>query len=669
SKKIDLYQKTGIQDKQLDAYWEQFQCLAASDYPGDPHGFEIAIDRRAFNQCFIPNSTVRDPAPNLLYDRMFAFYDTNDDGLIGFEEFLAGIASINKRDSKQDEQVFRAKIFRAYDVDNDGFVDRKDFLRMFRGYQTLTMELTKQVVSGMEDEFFDEEDARELIAGSQPLSSIFAGPIPLGQPSQGRTGKSEDRHGDDTVSDGQGVLREEDEHPDPDREDVFPSTDPDIRFVDYAEQRAFGDCFWLIYERFRRQSMKERWDGAGPMANHTLKTHINASVLQGLEKPKDITESSERLLKSCADQEDIGRSWWERTIVRRRAVDKRRRARQFCLDDDLMAKRRIGRSGDEVYLAPQFLEAEDLDYMRITSLDRIAKLGASEDFRAKAISAIEEQWPKYSNVPEAVDRIEGWIRNRGRWYEMALNLAENQDEKILAAASIVGIYLCKLEFHEQSVDLHTSEVNSVCNGARSSSVPPADVVTDTAQNHRSPSPRPERTINVQYKGRQATPSNLESEANTVRGVIHQVTEDAMNELLNPMFKLRESMALQEESTRARRTRHHQEIEDYLRLRSDVKVSLKELLGMYQERWYRMSRASYCELDEKLWTQVMRFCLGALDSSERKCEQVDDNSAKTNQAASREADGYETDGCETEDYETEDHETDDDLPESLGTQYP
>ncbi|KAL8969239.1 MAG: hypothetical protein Q9183_002095 [Haloplaca sp. 2 TL-2023] len=650
--KFELYQKTGIQDKQLDAYWEQFQCLAASDYPADPHGFRIAIDRRAFNQCFIPNSTIRDPAPNLLYDRMFAFYDTNDDDLIGFEEFLTGIASINKRDSKQDEQAFRAKIFRAYDVDNDGFVDRKDFLRMFRGYQTLTMELTKQVVSSMEDEFFEEEDARELIAGSQPLSSIFAGPIPLGQPSLGRTGKSSDRHGDDVVSDGQGVLREEDSNPGPERDNDFPSSDRDTRLMDDAERQVFGDNWWIRFDQYRRKNITERWDHAESLADDLLTINQNVAALHRLKEPSDFINSDGRLLYSCASQELIGEHWWARTRIRRRVIDEWRRTQQFCLDNDSMTPRRTGRFGDGVYLAPEILEAEDLYSMRIAILDRMASLGTSKEFRAEAISAIEEQWPKYPNVPETVDRIERWIRNKCRWYEMALNLADYQDERIVAAASVVGMYLYKVEFHDQSANSHTHEANPVCNGSRSSSGTASDAITDTTKRHDSPSIIPEPSSNAQHEGPQASPLNLEFETNTVRGIIHQVTEDAMNELLDPMFRLRESLALEEQRTRALRAQYRQELEDYIRLHSGLEALFKGFLGAYQERWYRMSRVSEFESSRTLHSQAIRFCLLALSTEENRSEQVDVAMVRGKQAEAREASDHGVDGNPSENPRTQ-----------------
>ncbi|KAL8807554.1 MAG: hypothetical protein Q9223_004299 [Gallowayella weberi] len=196
--------KTGIQDRQVDAYWEQFQCLASSDFPDDPHGFRVSIDRRDFNKCFFPSTAPRPPPPNLIYDRIFSFYDTNNDRLIGFEEFLDGIACIAKKGSS-----LRAKIFEAYDIDGDGYVTRKDFLRLFKAYYALTKELTAQVVSGMDDEFYNEDDARQMIQSSQPISSIFSGPITPGVPPHRGMGKAMDCNGDMLVVDGRGFLLED----------------------------------------------------------------------------------------------------------------------------------------------------------------------------------------------------------------------------------------------------------------------------------------------------------------------------------------------------------------------------------------------------------------------------------------------------------------------------
>ncbi|KAI4272081.1 MAG: hypothetical protein LQ337_005558 [Flavoplaca oasis] len=112
-----LSTKTGIPERQVDAAWEQFQCLASADFLEDPYGFGIAINRRDFDKSFIPSAASGFSPANLIYDQTFSFYDTNKDGLIDFEELLHGIACIRNEGSK-----LREKIFQSYDLDADGFV-------------------------------------------------------------------------------------------------------------------------------------------------------------------------------------------------------------------------------------------------------------------------------------------------------------------------------------------------------------------------------------------------------------------------------------------------------------------------------------------------------------------------------------------------------------------
>ena len=67
------------------------------------------------------------------------------------------------------------RIFEGYDLDADGFVDRKDFLRMFRAYYALSKELSREMVNVQDDFGFEyvEEEIREIIQSSQPLSAAF----------------------------------------------------------------------------------------------------------------------------------------------------------------------------------------------------------------------------------------------------------------------------------------------------------------------------------------------------------------------------------------------------------------------------------------------------------------------------------------------------------------
>ena len=199
-----LMKETNFENTELDALWDQFRCLASVEWPEDPNNLNMAIDRKTFDRCFVPNTSIRPPPPSLIYDRMFAFYDTNGDGLIGFEEFLKGLASFNNK--SMHERLRR--IFNGYDIDRDGYVERKDFLRIFRAYYTLSRELTRDMVAGMEDDFL-EGSSRDVVLGSQPISAAFPGNIPSGEPSRTGEGKRTNLQGDLEVIDNGGILRED----------------------------------------------------------------------------------------------------------------------------------------------------------------------------------------------------------------------------------------------------------------------------------------------------------------------------------------------------------------------------------------------------------------------------------------------------------------------------
>lgn len=199
-----LMRETNFENTELDALWDQFRCLANYEWPDDPNKLHMAIDRKTFDRCFVPNTSLRPPPPSLIYDRMFAFYDINGDNLIGFEEFLKGLASLNNKSN--DERLRR--VFRGYDIDGDGYVERKDFLRVFRAYYTLSRELTRDMVAGMEDDFL-EGGARDVVLGSQPISSAFPGTISSGAVSRTGEGKRINPEGDMEIVDNGGILRQD----------------------------------------------------------------------------------------------------------------------------------------------------------------------------------------------------------------------------------------------------------------------------------------------------------------------------------------------------------------------------------------------------------------------------------------------------------------------------
>ncbi|OKL56463.1 hypothetical protein UA08_08135 [Talaromyces atroroseus] len=200
-----LVKETTFESTEVDALWDQYRCLANTTWPADPNKLGMAIDRKTFDRCFIPNTSSRPPPPSLIFDRMFAFYDTNGDNLIGFEEFIKGIASFNNK--AIDEKMRR--IFKGYDVDGDGYVERKDFLRMFRAYYALIKELSADLVQAWEEDFGpgDGTLARDIVLGTRPISSAFSGNFGNAEAPRNGEGKRTNLDGDMEIVDGGGILR------------------------------------------------------------------------------------------------------------------------------------------------------------------------------------------------------------------------------------------------------------------------------------------------------------------------------------------------------------------------------------------------------------------------------------------------------------------------------
>ncbi|KAK0958659.1 hypothetical protein LTS01_021775 [Friedmanniomyces endolithicus] len=156
-----------FEEPNIDALYDQFTCIANVPWSMDPLKIDAAIDRRAFNLALAPARWQGRHHQNAVYDRMFAFYDTNEDGLIGFGEFLSGLSYL--RGPKRFASMRRA--LEGLDIDGDGFVDRSDFLRLFRAKYILQQQLVSDMVDSHEQE--QTMAAMDTLRSSQPISSIF----------------------------------------------------------------------------------------------------------------------------------------------------------------------------------------------------------------------------------------------------------------------------------------------------------------------------------------------------------------------------------------------------------------------------------------------------------------------------------------------------------------
>jgi hypothetical protein len=171
-----LQEEYDFDGPQIDAHYDQFICVANMPWPNDANDIKAAIDRRAFNKALTSERWPQRFRPNAVYDRMFAFYDTNNDGLIGFEEFLSGLQYL--RGAKRFTPMSLA--LEGFDIDGDGCVDRKDFIRMFRAKHEIQKVIIEDMIQCHEAD--QTRSAMDTLRSSQPISSIFSmDEIPQGE--------------------------------------------------------------------------------------------------------------------------------------------------------------------------------------------------------------------------------------------------------------------------------------------------------------------------------------------------------------------------------------------------------------------------------------------------------------------------------------------------------
>ncbi|ETS74744.1 hypothetical protein PFICI_13228 [Pestalotiopsis fici W106-1] len=208
--------ETGFERVELDAYWEQWTFMANTEWKDDPDGLCLAMDRKTFERCLVPSGGYRHASPNLIHDRMFAFYDINGDDLIGFDEFLKGV-SYRKRTDKL------RRIFEGYDIDGDGYVCRRDFLRMFRAYYVLYKQMHRDILEGLDEHMMTTAEAQQLVNGRAPLSSFFGreGRVPPADQSRPMEGKVFRSSGEVDIHDGKNTVVNEDKPDTSSREDIL----------------------------------------------------------------------------------------------------------------------------------------------------------------------------------------------------------------------------------------------------------------------------------------------------------------------------------------------------------------------------------------------------------------------------------------------------------------
>jgi len=205
-----LARETGLEENHIHAYFEQFSCMVSTPlFKNDPMKVGAGIDRFTFEKALTSRTTPFPAEPNYLYERMFCFYDADQDGLIGFGEWVTGLAYLLHSQKRQllqrapDGKSSLQRIFNGYDSDGDGYVSRKDFLRLFRSKYAVHKAMILDTVAVEEAEpRAMGRDSANIIRSSQPISSVFTeADVPHGEIRRPRN-KPKDEFGDSQIIDG-----------------------------------------------------------------------------------------------------------------------------------------------------------------------------------------------------------------------------------------------------------------------------------------------------------------------------------------------------------------------------------------------------------------------------------------------------------------------------------
>lgn len=213
-----LARETGFERPELEALWEQWTFIANTEWRDDPDELYLAADRKTFERYLVPSSGTKRTSPNLIHDRMFCFYDTNGDDLISFPEFLKGLSY-----KKGKERLER--IFKGYDIDGDGYISRKDCLRIFRTYYVLYKQMHGDVLEGLDQQAMNNTDTQQLVTSRQPLSSYFGreGRVPEADHGRPMEGKVFHSNGDVYINDDKNCVVNESRPDVGNREEILSS--------------------------------------------------------------------------------------------------------------------------------------------------------------------------------------------------------------------------------------------------------------------------------------------------------------------------------------------------------------------------------------------------------------------------------------------------------------
>ena len=612
-----LCQAYGMEAQEIDALWDQFKCLAATEWPEDPDELGTAIDRQTFLKCFISSTSSRLPPPNLIHERMFDYYDTDHNGLIGFMEFVSALSSLKSKNSKEGLK----KVFRGYDLNGDGYVSRKDMLLMFRAWYALTKEISRDLVAGMEEDAAAELMAqRDLVVSSQPISSAFGGAIPPGENSRIGEGKRPNAHGD-YIPLVDGVLGEDDG----DRGD-YHGVVADVREraqfdysssgrvrteeqpLDGTEQQG-GDIEdqEILAEFGSSHEFSSNHITNHAHEHHNGNDHERQSLLPTAAWPdnyilpqdaenalgmpialEDVTEAEDRSkIRSIAKLRCLKDLKAQREAVRKAAVQDRWRRREFYLveEDGVTAPDLFEEEAHSTIECSQ--EPADPIEARIKAIKHITNSSSYKSFRLSIIDEIDRRRLRAHKETDSTALADLLIQLAGMdynkqilWYHID-RLGHKKDVRGFLDWFLDHIQSTYKDLKDRPVvSNHGSSSKQAKRSRSSSKVRFEDDLTDAELETRSSTSMWSRSF--PFGKRWGTVEMPLPEKDLGQEYLYQVTQEGLNELLDPIFKQREDLAMEIERTAKERA----ELRHILaRWSTSRKLRLVEhQIGNFQSSW-------------------------------------------------------------------------------------
>ena len=569
--KVDKFcRETGYKSEEIEAFWEQFRSMAATEWPNDPDHYGLAIDRPTFDQCFVPNASGRPPPPNLIYNRIFSYYDTNDDELIGFAEFIKGLASLKRKNVAERMK----RVFKGYDISNDGYVDRRDFLKLFRAYYAHIKELMGDIVAAAQDD--DDQDARELVSSGQPISSAFNGPGPIhsGDIRQIGTGKLQNNFGDYEVVDGMGAV---DEH----------EFNPNIELDSIISENAEAARWPAKHHPMSRPDFPK-----SGQAIHDFVARSSRDELESLMEYYDVHD----LIRESSTEDDVQKVL--RRVLHGKLAEELRRRRGERRDAIMRRTQRqpFYQHLDKASLyldPPSEVGGISIDMRMHTQMENDLKDVQSsqlcDEFNGQLIKMIEAlDWP-IERVMNFKDSLYDMVRRGWSWKELARDLdgysADPKEvEKFVRCFIELLSHVASEVRRQPDYEMDLKKV-SMPDRSRSSSkvrfkesvgaIDNDDDQLKSTISHYAKS----RPLNERWGAFEAPDPELD----VGQEVLFTVTEEAMNELLDPVFKLREDLALRALLEKKNRAKYRADIVAAVPSHQNLR-DVKLYLERYSRRW-------------------------------------------------------------------------------------